>query len=171
MQVIRAVIGGVFLFLGRELNFFFAAVMAAYLALRITPLLPVQWPAWTHYVFIGGIALLAAAITIVKKRAGYALSGFLIGASVLLEYYEPGVLTLPLLPFLFGGVAGALIFGFFTEWALMIVSCLVGAYALTNSFVLAPNARLLLGAGLFIIGAVTQAIIRHMQQLAGDDEV
>jgi hypothetical protein len=170
MPIIRVVIGGVFLLLGRELNFFFAAVMAAFIGLRLTPLLPVQWPMWSQYAFIAGLALLAAAITILKKRAGYALSGFLIGASVLVEYFEPGVLTLPILPFLFGGVLGALIFGFFTEWALMVVSCLVGAYILTNSFVLPPNARLLVGAGLFIIGAVTQAIIRYMQR-GGDDEV
>ena len=170
MPIVRAIIGGVFLFLGRELNFFFAAVMAAFLGLRLTPLLPLQWPVWSHYVFIAGLALLAAAITIVKKRAGYALSGFLIGASVLVEYFEPGVLTLPILPFLFGGILGALIFGFLTEWALMVVSCLVGAYILTNWFVLPPNAKILVGSGLFIIGAVTQAIIRHMQK-GGDEEI
>jgi hypothetical protein len=170
MLIIRAVIGGVFLLLGRELNFFFAAVMAAFIGLRLTPFLPVGWPRWSQYAFIAGLALLAAALTVLRKRAGYVLSGFLIGASVLVEYFEPGVLTLPVLPFLFGGVLGALIFGFFTEWALMVVSCLVGAYVLTNLFALPPNARILVGAGLFIIGAVTQAIIRHMQR-GGEEEI
>jgi hypothetical protein len=163
MQVIRAVIGGVFLFLGRELNFFFAGSMAGLIGLRLTPLLPVHWPVWSHYVFILGVALAAALIVIRRDRIGYFLSGFLVGGYFLVEYYEPGVLTLPLLPFLVGGVLGALILGIFTEWALMIVSCLVGAYYLTNMFVLSPTAEILVGSGLFIIGALTQVILMRMQ--------
>lgn len=167
MQVMRAVIGGVFLFLGRELNFFFAAAMAALIGLRLTHLLPPQWPAWSDYAFMLGLALLAAAIGIRRERIGYFLSGFLVGSYFLVEYYEPGVLTLPLLPFLVGGVTGSVIIGIFTEWALMLVSCLVGAYFLTGLFTLSPTAELLVGGGLFVIGALTQVIMRQMQ---GQDE-
>lgn len=169
MQVIRAVIGGIFLFLGRELNFFFAAAMAALIGLRLTPLLPQEWPDWGEYVFMLGLAVVAAAIVIARERLGYFISGFLVGSYFLVEYYEPGVLTLPLLPFLVGGVIGAIIIGIFTEWALMVVSCLVGAYFITNMFELSPTAETLVGAGLFIIGALTQVILRQMQ--SGDEEI
>jgi hypothetical protein len=169
MQVIRAVIGAVFLFLGRELNFFFAAAMAALIGLRLTPLLPQEWPDWSEYVFMLGLAVAAAAIVIARERAGYFISGFLVGSYFLVEYYEPGVLTLPLLPFLVGGVIGAIIIGIFTEWALIVVSCLVGAYFLTNMFVLSPTAETLVGSGLFIIGALTQVLLRQMQ--SGDEEI
>jgi len=164
MQVIRAVIAGILLFLGRELNFLFAAAMAALIGFRLTPLLPAQWPGWYDYVLILGLAIIAAAITIINKRAGYFLSGFLAGSYFLVEYYAPGVLTLPLLPFLVGGAIGSLIIGIFTEWALLIVSCLIGAYYVTNLFILSPTAEILVGSGLFIIGALTQAIIMRMQQ-------
>lgn len=170
MQVMRAVIGGVFLFLGRELNFFFAAAMAALIGLRLTPLLPPQWPAWSDYVFMLGLALIAAAISIRRERIGYFLSGFLVGGYFLVEYYEPGVLTLPALPFIVGGVIGAIVIGIFTDWALMIVSCLVGAYFLTGLFNLSPTAELLVGGGLFVIGALTQVIMRQMQS-GGDEEI
>ena len=164
MQVIRAVIGGVFLFLGRELNFFFAAAMAALIGLRLTPLLPQEWPQWSHYAFMIGLAIAAALIVIRGERIGYFISGFLVGSYFLVEYYEPGVLTLPLLPFLVGGAIGALIIGMFTEWALLIVSCLIGAYFLTGLFVLSPTAEILVGSGLFIIGALTQVILMRMQK-------
>lgn len=167
MQVFRAVIGGVFLFLGRELNFFFAAAMAALIGLRLTPFLPQEWPGWSDYVFMTSLAVAAAAIVIARERIGYFISGFLVGSYFLVEYYEPGVLTLPLLPFLVGGMIGAIIIGIFTEWALMVVSCLVGAYFLTDMFVLSPTAELLVGSGLFIIGALTQVLLRQMQ---GKDE-
>lgn len=170
MQVMRAVIGGVFLFLGRELNFFFAAALAALIGLRLTPLLPPQWPAWSDYAFMLGLALLAAAICIRQVRIGYFLSGFLVGAYFLVEYYEPGVLTLPLLPFIVGGVIGSVLIGLFTDWALMIISCLVGAYFLTGVFTLSPTAELLVGGGLFVIGAVTQVIMLQMQK-GGEEEI
>jgi hypothetical protein len=118
---------------------------------------------------MGVLALAAAAIVIAKERVGYFISGFLVGSYFLVEYYEPGVLTLPLLPFLVGGMIGAIIIGIFTEWALMVVSCLVGAYFVTNVFALSPTAKTLVGSGLFIIGALTQVILRQMQ--SKDEEI
>lgn len=164
MLVLRGVIGGVMLFLGREFNFLFAAGMAALIALRLTPRLPAQLPPWVDYAFMIVMAILAAAITIAKERLGYFVSGFLVGGLFLVEYYEPGLLTLPLLPFLVGGAIGAIVIGVFTEWALMLISCLVGAYYLTTLFILSPNAEMLVGAGLFIIGALTQVVMWQMQK-------
>src|SRR5436309_811849 len=146
MQVIRGVMGGILLFLGRELNFLFAAAMAALIGFRLTPLLPAQWPGWYDVIFIVILAITAAAIVIINERVGYFLSGFLAGGYFLVEYYAPGILTLPLLPFLIGGAIGSLIIGIFTEWALMIVSCLIGAYYVTNLFTLSPTAQILVGS-------------------------
>jgi len=164
MTVIRGVIAGILLFLGRELNFLFAAAMAGLIALRLTPFLPSQWPGWSDYAFIGLLAVAAAAITLINERVGYFLSGFLAGGYFLIEYYEPGVLTFPLLPFIVGSVIGSIIIGLFTEWALMVVSCLIGAYYVTNLFTLSPTAEILVGSGLFIIGALTQVILMRMQK-------
>jgi hypothetical protein len=83
------------------------------------------------------------------------------------EYFLPGVLTSPLSLFIIGGVIGSLVIGIFTEWALMIVSSLMGAYYVTSLFTLSPNAEILVGSGLFIIGAVTQAVLMRVQKTAG----
>ena len=164
MQIARGLIGGILLFLGRELNFLLAGAMAAFLGLRLTPFLPPQWPGWSDYAFIGVLGIAAAGFTIVNERVGYFLSGFLVGASFLVEYYQPGVLTLPLLPFLVGGVLGSIILGIFTEWALMLISALVGAYYVMGLFTLDPTAEILVGSGLFIVGALTQVVLWRMQK-------
>jgi hypothetical protein len=164
MPVVRGVIAGILLFLGRELNFLFAAAMAAFIGFRLTPILPPQWPGWADYAFMGGLALLAGLITLRNERVGYFLSGFLAGGYFVIEYFEPGRLTVPWLLFLIGGVIGSLIIGIFTEWALMVVSCLLGAYYVTNLFTLSPTAEILVGSGLFIIGALTQVILMRMQK-------
>jgi hypothetical protein len=164
MLIARGVLGGLFLLLGRELNFLISAGMAALIGFRLLPILPSQWPGWAEPVFVAALALIAAAFTLLKEEFGYVLSGFLIGAYFLVEYYEPGVLTLPMLPFIVGGIIGALVMGIFTEWALMTVSSLVGVYFVMDLFTVSPTAKTLIGAGLFIVGALTQASLMRMQK-------
>ena len=166
MLIARGVLGAILLFLGHELNFLFGGGMAALIAIRLTPLLPPQWPVWSDTAFILGMGVLAATLILINERAGYFLSGFLAGGFFLAEYYAPNVLFIPLLPFVVGGVIGALILGIFTEWALIIISATVGVLYVTDLFTLSPTAETLIGAGLFIIGALTQVIIMRMQKQA-----
>ncbi|HLA06226.1 MAG TPA: hypothetical protein VJ022_02200 [Anaerolineales bacterium] len=164
MLVIRGIIGGIILFLGRELNFLFAGGMAALIGFRLTPKLPAAWPGWSDSAFIAGLAILAASIVITNERVGFFLSGFLSGGYLLIEYFEPGVLTLPILPFVVGGVIGSLIIGMFTEWALILVTSLIGAIYATTLFQLSPTAEILVAGGLFIIGALVQVFIMRAQK-------
>jgi hypothetical protein len=164
MLIVRGIIGGILLFLGRELNFIFAGAMAGLLAYRLTPLLPAAWPAWSDAAFMIGLGLIAASLVLLNERFGYFLSGFLAGGFFLVEYYAPNLLTVPLLPFLVGGAIGSLVIGLLTEWALILVSAAIGASYLLNLFVMDPTAEILVGAGLFIVGALTQVIIMQSQK-------
>jgi hypothetical protein len=164
MLIVRGVIGGIILFLGHELNFLFAGAMAALLGFRLTPLLPPQWPGWADYAFIIALGVVAAIAVLLNERVGYFISGFLAGGLFLVEYYAPNTLTIPWLPFVIGGVIGALVIGVFTDWALILVTAAIGAYYLLNLFVLDPTMEILIGAGLFILGALTQVIIMQSQK-------
>ena len=166
MLIVRGVIGGILLFLGHELNFLFAGAMAALLAFRLTPLLPVQWPWWSDYVFIIAIGVIAAVVVLLNERVGYFISGFLAGGLLLVEYFSPNTLIVPWLIYVIGGVIGALVIGIFTDWALILVTSLIGAAYLLNLFVLPPTLEILIGAGLFIVGAVTQVVIMQQQKQA-----
>lgn len=164
MLIVRGIIGAIILFLGRELNFVFAAGMAALISFRLAPLLPDTWPSWATSAFIVGMAILAAVVVLINEHAGYFISGFLAGGYVLSEYFAPGVLVIPILPFFVGGVLGSLILGIFTEWALIVVSSVIGAIYLTGMFLLSDTARTLLTAGLVIIGALVQVLIMRAQK-------
>jgi len=164
MITVRAILGGIFLFLGRELNFLFAGGMAALLAYRLAPLLPDTWPTWADYVFIFGLGLIAAATPSMNERFGYVVSGFLGGGYFMAEYYAPGVASLPILPFLVGSVLGGVVMGVFTDWALMVLSSILGAVYVVDLFQLSPDMKMMLSGGLFLAGALTQVIIRRMQQ-------
>lgn len=164
MLVLRGVIGAIILFLGRELNFLFAAGMAALVALRFTPKLPATLPAWSGYAFMAGVAILAAWVMIVNKPVGFYISGFFAGGYALMEWFEPGILTFPILPFFVGSVIGAIVIGVFTDWALIVISSLIGAVYATTLFRLSQTAETLVAGGLFVLGAITQAILMRMEK-------
>jgi hypothetical protein len=164
MPIIRGVIGGIILFLGRELNFLFAGAMAALIGMRLSPRLPAQWPGWGDWAFVIGLALVATIIALINERIGYFLSGFLAGGFFLVEYFAPNASTLPMLPFIIGGVIGSLILGLLTEWAMILVSSAIGAAYILGLFRLDPTAEILVGAGMFIVGLLTQVIIMQAEK-------
>lgn len=164
MPIVRGIIGAVLLFLGRELNFLFAGAMAGLIAFRLTPLLPPTLPAWSDAAFMITIGVIVAIIVLIHERLGYFVSGFLAGGFMLIEYFTPGVMSINWLIFVIGGVIGALILGLLTEWALILVSAAIGASYVLNLFHLDPTAEILVGAGLFIVGALTQVIIMQAQK-------
>jgi hypothetical protein len=164
MLIIRGIVGGILLFLGHELNFIFAGAMAALIGFRLTPLLPPQWPSWSDAAFMITLGVIAAVLVLLNERVGYFISGFLAGGFLLIEYFAPGVLSVPWLPFLIGGIIGSLVLGLLTEWALILVSAGIGATYVLNLFRLDPTAEILVGSGLFIVGALTQVIIMQSQK-------
>ncbi|HEX2996150.1 MAG TPA: hypothetical protein VHP14_15095 [Anaerolineales bacterium] len=164
MQIAKVIVGGVLLFLGRELNFLFSAGMGVLIGFRLTPILPAQWPGYYDYIFIAVLGIVAASIALINERTGYFFSGFLAGGYLFAEYAAPDVLALPLVPFLLGGVVGSLLLGFSTEWGTLIVSCLIGAYYVGSYFPLSSTAQILVTAGLFIVGGLVQAVTWYMQR-------
>lgn len=162
----RGIFGAILLFLGRELNFVFAGGIAGLYGYRVAPRLPADWPAWSDTAFIIGLVVIAAAIPIINEKFGYFLSGFLGGGYFLVEYFAPGAATLPLIPFFVGSVIGALVMGFFGEWAMMIISSVVGAFFIVDLFTLRRDVEMMISGGLFLLGALVQVILWRIQRYA-----
>jgi hypothetical protein len=169
MILIRGALGGILLFLGRELNFLFAGGFAAMIALRVVPLLPSSWPAWGDIAFIVGMTAIAAAIPAINERAGYVVSGILAGGFYLADYYVPGFIAIPILPFLVGGAVGGIVMGLLKEWSLMIVSSLVGAIYVMDLFTFRRDLELMLTGLLFFVGALTQVLVWRAQKYSSSE--
>ncbi len=165
MNNVRGVLGLIFLFFGRDVNFLFAGGMAIVIAYRLSPLLPATWPWWGFYAFVFGLGLLAAVTPFINERFGYVVSGVLCGGFFLADHFAPGAVALPILPFIVGAGVGGIVMGLFTDWALMIVSSIVGAYFISDYFTpLGIQLKIMITGGLFLAGGFTQVIMRRMQQ-------
>jgi hypothetical protein len=134
------------------------------IGVRLLPLLPDNWPSWTNLAFLIALAVIAALLTVMNERAGYYVSGFLIGGYVFLELYAPNSLAFPILPFIVGSVLGSILIGIFTDWAMILVSCLIGTYLIYGVLPFFGTARTLAAAGIFVIGALVQVIIFQSQK-------
>jgi len=163
-MILRGIAGVIALFLGRELNFLFSAVMAALIGIRLTPFLPSSWPAWADLAFLAVLAVLGAVLTLMNKDTGYYVCGFLVGGFVFSEIYAPGSFSIPILPFLIGSVLGAVILGVFREWAMIVVSSIIGAYLINGVLPLTGTANILATAGIFIVGALVQITMFQSQK-------
>jgi hypothetical protein len=164
MSILQAVAGVAILFLGRELSYLFSAAMALLIGVRLTPLLPDGWPFWANLAFLIALAVIAGILTAIDERAGYYVCGFLIGGYIILEIYAPNTLAIPWLPFIVGSILGSVLVGIFTDWAMILVSCLIGTYLLYGILPLTGTVKTLAAAGIFVVGAITQVIIFQSQK-------
>lgn len=163
-MILRAVVGVITLFLGRELSFLFCGAMAALLGLRLTPFLPASWPFWGDYAFLAVLAIVAALLTRAHERAPFIIGGFLAGGFGASEYFAPGVQVIPLIPFILGSLVGATIVGILGEWGMIIVSSMVGVYLIYGVLPIFGMAKTLVSAAIFVVGVVAQAIMFQSQK-------
>ena len=92
------------------------------------------------------------------------VSGILAGGFYLADYYVPGFIAIPILPFLVGGAVGGIVMGLLKEWSLMIVSSLVGAIYVMDLFTFRRDLELMLTGLLFFAGALTQVLTWRAQK-------
>ena len=164
MTTIQWIAGIAILILGHELSYVFSGIMAGYLGLRLTYLLPPTAPAWADLTFIVVLAVIAAGVTMINKNVGFYITGALAGGFLASEYFSPLTFTIPLIPFIIGAVLISLFIGLMKDWGVIIVSCIVGTYLLYGVIPLIGTARTLAGAGVFAVGGVAQVVLFQMQK-------
>ncbi|MEJ2600522.1 MAG: DUF4203 domain-containing protein [Anaerolineales bacterium] len=160
MTAFNLLVGGILLVLGRRLFWFFVGVIGFVagfaLALQLFP----EQPTWV-LVIIGIIAgLLGALLAVFVQGLAVAIAGFLAGGYLAIRFLEllswdAGNLTW--LPYLLGGIIGAALVILLFNWALIILSSLVGASLIVEVIQTNPTLNVIIFIVLFIIGLVIQA--------------
>ncbi|MBV9619368.1 MAG: hypothetical protein JO201_09145, partial [Verrucomicrobia bacterium] len=100
------------------------------------------------------------AIAVAGFPAGGQLAMALVTAFIAEGAHNPGI------TFIFGGIIGAILLLSVFNWALIVMSAVVGAYLISHIVVLPPTGGTLLFVGLAAVGIIVQATAFRRRSVA-----
>ena len=159
VAIVGALIGIVILFFGRKLFWLCVAAVGFAAGVEIAPHLvhePSSLLALTVAIILGIIGALLAlflqkiAIAILGFLAGGKLAGA-IAAAFFVHYGQYSTII-----FLIGGIVGAILMLVLFDWALIVVSSLIGAHLVQSAILLPPSGSTILFIGFTVIGVLVQ---------------
>jgi hypothetical protein len=152
-------VGLLLLLLGRKVFWLFTGAVVFVLGMNLLGrFLPLST---THVFYISvGLGVLAALATVFLQKVFLRIAGFLAGGYILMVLAErfPVPEGLPWwLPFVLGGLLGAVLLSFLFEWALIVLSSLTGAFLIVQHLSLEQTTSTIVLAVLALVGIVVQA--------------
>ena len=158
MQLLIVLLGLIELVYGQRLFWLFIAIAGFLVGEEITHVLLANQPQWVILLcgFVAG--LFGALLSILIERLAFVLAGFYSGTYLILFLsHSLGFMEKDILLFFIGGVIGAVFSGLLMNWAIILLSSLVGAGAIVGQLELDPTFRTIVFVILVMIGTFTQA--------------
>jgi hypothetical protein len=158
MPVVHAILGAVLLFFGRQLYWAFVAIAGFLAAGHFAGLALADQSGWVQLLAALATGVVGALLAMLAQRVAFALGGFYAGGYLALlarETLQPGCnLSLWLIV---GGAVGAVIATLVMDWAIIILSGLVGAGAIAPVIATDPAICAIVYVLLFGLGVTVQA--------------
>jgi len=160
VAIAGALIGVVILLFGRKLFWLCVAAVGFAAGVEIAPHL-VQQPSTVLALTVALIlGLLGALLALFLQKIAIAVLGFLAGgklagaiaAAFFVQYAQHSTII-----FVIGGIIGAILLLVLFDWALIVVSSLIGAHLIQSAIVLPPSGSTILFIGLVVVGIIAQA--------------
>jgi hypothetical protein len=173
LDIAKAVFGGMMLFTGRDQEWLFALGLGLLVGIKFTFLLPEDSALWMILLVVAAGGAVGILPFLIYQDSSFIVTGFLFGGFVLSEYGNivsrailgTGLAGSTWLIFFVGAVLGAIALGWTQTWGMMFATAMIGAFLVTDIFSnLTPVAELLIAAGLFIVGCITQAIMMRIEK-------
>ena len=151
--------GALLLVAGRKLFWLFIAVTGFLVGIEVARVLFTSQPDWVVWVFAAGAGLVGALLAILFERVAFALAGFYAGGYLALIGVKALGWALPdLVVFATGGVIAAIIATLVLDWAIIVLSSLVGAGMIVTNLGLEPLASGVVAGVLATAGILVQAV-------------
>jgi len=157
---IRLVLGVLVLLAGRRLFWMFVAGLGFVVAFALMARLMADQPDWLVILLslvVGGIGALLA---VFLQRLAIGLAGFLAGGyglSYLLEIFAVQAALPEWLPFLLGGVLGAILLAALFDWGLILLSAVIGSTLIVQVLDVDPLMKFSVYVSLILLGILYQA--------------
>jgi hypothetical protein len=159
IPILSVLIGAVVLFFGRKLFWLCVAAVGFAAGMEVAPQLihePSPALQLTVALFLGFIG---AFLALLLQKVAIAVAGFLAGgklAMALVAAFISEGARYPGITFIVGGIIGAILLLSVFDWALIVMSAVVGAYLISHTIVLPATGATILFVGLAAIGIIVQ---------------
>jgi Domain of unknown function (DUF4203) len=131
------IVGGALLFLGRKLFWLFVAIAGFYLGFVVARAYFANQPEYLFWLIAIGAGVIGAVLAMLFQRVGFALAGFYAGGYLALVFAERFALTaMGSHVFIVGGVVGIILALLVMQWAIIVLSSLMGAMLIVASLAL-----------------------------------
>jgi len=162
MDIFTLIAGIVILFLGRQVFWLFVAALGAVEGGQVALTYFADRAPWVQVVavILGGV--LGAIIGMFLQPLAAAIVGFYAGGEVAQDLVMRWGLTAPTyawLPFVIGGIAGAILMLLIFNWALIVLSSLYGATLIVQNTHFPAETQKILFLVLFVLGLVVQTAL------------
>lgn len=160
VPVVGALIGIVILLFGRKLFWLCVAGVGFLAGLELAPHLVTEPSPFLQLVIAIVLGLVGALLAFVLQKIAVAVVGFLAGgklAGAIAAAFFVHYSNYSTIIFVMGGIIGAILLLFLFDWALIVVSSLIGAHLIQNAIVLPPSGSTIVFLALAVIGIVVQA--------------
>ena len=160
VAIVGALIGAVILLFGRKLFWLCVAAVGFATGVELAPHLAHEPSPLLALAIALVLGLIGALLALFLQKVAIAVLGFLAGgklagaiaAAFFVQYAQYSTVI-----FLAGGIIGAILLLVLFDWALIVVSSLIGAHLIQSTIMLPASGSTILFIGLAIIGILIQA--------------
>ncbi|MDQ6810098.1 MAG: TMEM198/TM7SF3 family protein [Verrucomicrobiota bacterium] len=170
VPIVSAAIGAVILLFGRKLFWLFVAAVGFAAGVQLAPYFvhePTPVLALTFALVLGFVGALLA---LFLQKIAVAVAGFVAGGqlavAVAATFYAQHA-QYHLVIFVAGGIVGAILLLVLFDWALIVLSAVVGAHLIVGAIHLPPAGTAIAFGILALIGVLAQAGMSRRQRVAG----
>ena len=158
MRLSNIIFGLIMLGFGRKLFWLFVAMVGFLVGMEFARVVLAGRPQWVLLLVALGAGLLGALLAVFAERIAFALAGFYAGSYLALILADSwGAHGNSMVVFAMGGVIGLVFAVLIMDWAIIVLSCLVGSGAIVQALDLGQTTGSLVFVALVVAGAFLQA--------------
>jgi hypothetical protein len=160
IPILSVLIGAIILFFGRRLFWLCVAAVGFAAGMQVAPHLMHEPTPILQLSLAIVFGFIGALLALFLQKVAIAVAGFLAGGKLAMAlvaaFFAEGA-RYPGITFIVGGIVGAILLLSIFDWALIVMSSLVGAYLIGQTIVLPPTGTTVLFVALAAIGIAVQA--------------
>jgi hypothetical protein len=162
---IALALGAILLILGRKLFWIFVGAIGFLIGFNLAAQYLSDQSIWVILLVAVVAGIIGSVLAVVLQRVAIVIAGFLVGGYLAVQLLEMLEVNLSLaegidwLPYVLGGIVGAILLSVLFDWALILLSSLVGANLITPVINPEQEMATIVFVIVLLVGIVVQATL------------